>query len=291
MDEERNMNHIHISGRNKKWQGRACKILLTAGLFAVSAGILAGCQTKQEQEKSSLETIKVGIDKFEPYSYLDINGEYAGIDVELATQAFEKLGYEPKFQIISWEDKDDYLADGTIDCIWSCYSMTDREDKYQWAGPYMYSRQVVAVRADSEIYTLADLKDKRIGVQATTKAENLFLHLLDSDLPEVKQVNSFSSTEEIFAVLRKGYVDAIAGHEALIGKLTGDDTGAYRMLEESPYMSEIGVAFYKGTHEKLAEELTAVLEEMKEDGTISAIAEKYGLDPEKTVWGGQTDEK
>ena len=174
MDEESNMNHIHILGKNQKRHMAARKVLLAVGMLAVLAGTLAGCQTNQKQAESNPETIKVGIDKFEPYSYLDSNGAYAGIDVELATQAFEKLGYEPEFQIISWEDKDDYLADGTIDCIWSCYSMTDREEKYQWAGPYMYSRQVVAVRADSDIYTLGDLKDKRIGVQATTKAENLF---------------------------------------------------------------------------------------------------------------------
>ncbi len=269
----------------------ACKILLAAVIVTAFAWAVNGCQVRKAETKSSGETIKIGIDKFEPYSYLDLNGEYAGIDVELAKQAFEKLGYEPDFQIISWEDKDEYLEDGTIDCIWSCYSMTDREEKYQWAGPYMYSRQVVAVRADSDIYTLEDLKDKRVGVQATTKAENLFLHIVESPLPEVRQVNSFSTTEEIFAVLRKGYVDAIAGHEALIGKLTGNGTDAYRMLEESPYVSELGVAFAKGTHEELAENLTEILGEMEQDGTIGEIVQKYGLDPEKTVLGGQTDEK
>lgn len=282
------MNFKHRTGRKRSKSGPIFKVLLAAILTA-SAGILSGCGARHAEVKSSAETIKVGIDKFEPYSYLDLNGEYAGIDIELAEQAFEKLGYAPEFQIIDWEDKDDYLEDGTIDCIWSCYSMTDREEKYQWAGPYMYSRQVVAVRTDSDIYTLEDLKDRRVGVQATTKAENLFLHIVSSPLPEVKMVNSFSTTEELFAVLRKGYVDAIAGHEALIGKLTDNGTETYRMLEESPYMSALGVAFAQGTHEELAAQLTEVLEAMKADGSIGALAEKYGLDPEKTVWGGQAD--
>lgn len=282
--------------KNIKEMGRrilkkTCLIVMAAGILGTSAGVLGGCRVQKEQNKSDKEIVKVGIDSFEPYSYLDINGEYAGIDIELAKKAFEKLGYEPEFQIIPWEDKNKYLEDGTIDCIWSCYSMTDREDKYQWAGPYLYSRQVVAVRADSDIYTLDDLEGKRIGVQATTKAENIFLHIVDSKLPDVGQVNSFSTTEEIFAVLRKGYVDAIAGHEALIGKLTNDGTGAYRMLEESPYVSEIGVAFAKGTHQDMAESLTRALIEMKNDGIVGEIVQKYGLDPEKTVWGGQSDEE
>ena len=84
-------------------------------------------------------------------------------------------------------------------------------NQYQWAGPYMYSRQVVAVRADSDIQSLSDLAGKRIGVQATTKAESLFLGEISSLLPEVKQVNSFETTEDMFAALRKGYVDAVAG--------------------------------------------------------------------------------
>ena len=260
------------------------KVLLAAGIITAAMGLMSGCGEKIAEEGDTAEIIKVGIDKFEPYSYLDLNGEYAGIDVELAKQAFERMGYKPEFQVIVWENKDKNLDDGTIDCIWSCYSMTDREDRYQWAGPYMDSRQVVAVRADSDIYTLEDLKDRRIGVQATTKAENLFLHMVESPLPEVREVNSFGTTGELFAVLRKNYVDAIAGHEALISKLTGDGTAAYRMLEESPYISQIGVAFKKGTHEELAEELEKTLEEMKQDGSIDEIVERYGLDPKKTVW-------
>ena len=83
---------------------------------------------------------------------------------------------------------------------------------------------------------------KRIGVQATTKAESLFLGEISSLLPEVKQVNSFETTEDMFAALRKGYVDAVAGHEALVAKWTNLDESSYRVLAESPYSSELGVA-------------------------------------------------
>ena len=135
--------------------------------------------------------------------------------MELAKEAFQRLGYPPKFENIVWEDKDELLIDGTVDCLWSSYSMNGREDKYQWAGPYLYSRQMVVVKNESEIQTLQDLKGKRIAVQATTKAEDLFLHNIKSDLPQMQQVNCFSTTNEIYAALRKNYVDAIAGHEAM----------------------------------------------------------------------------
>ena len=54
--------------------------------------------------------------------------------------------------------------------------MNDREADYQWAGPYLYSRQMIVVRNDHDIWTFDDLEGKRIAVQATTKAEDLFLH-------------------------------------------------------------------------------------------------------------------
>ena len=83
------------------------------------------------------------------------------------------------------------------------------------------------------------------------------------------------------------HIDAVAGHEALVAKLTNLDESSYRVLAESPYSSELGVAFAKDTHEDLAVQLTQTLEDMKQDGTIGRVAEKFGLDAEKTVWGEQ----
>ena len=258
-----------------------------------AAFLLSGCQTEEKADTAAdnKKTIVIGYDGFEPYTYQDVNGDMAGIDVEIAKQAFGELGYEPVYKLINWEDKDSLLADGTVDCLWSCFTMTDREDKYQWAGPYMYSRQTIAVWDDSGIYELSELAGKRVAAQATTKGERIFLYAADYGLPEVERIVSVSTTDEMFAILRKGYVDAIAGHEGLLGKIVNDGTDTYRMLEESPYVSELGVAFEKGTHQELSEELTEVLETMKTDGSIGQIAKKYGLDAEKTVWGGEEDEK
>ena len=263
------------------------RICIMAVLLAGSL-MLGGCGVKKEKAADNeLPEIVIGMDYFEPYSYQVSNGEYKGIDVELAKEAFQRLGYQPKFENIVWEDKDELLAEGTIDCLWSCYSMNGREDKYQWAGPYLYSRQMVAVRAESEIKKVQDLKGKRVAVQATTKAEDLFLHNIDSDLPQMEQVNCFSTTNELYAALRKNYVDAIAGHEAMLNSLVQDGEGSYRMLEESIYTSKLGIAFKKGTHKELTEELTETLKEMQGEGITEKIVIKYGLDADKILPGGE----
>lgn len=268
----------------RKWSAFLC-------IAALIAGTVGGCGIQaHSSDESKAEKIVVGIDKFEPYTYLDLNGNYTGVDIEIAEQVFHELGYEPEFEFITWSEKNEYLADGTIDCIWSCYSMNDRENEYQWAGPYLYSRQVIAVNSESDIYSFEDLSDKNIGVQVTTRAANLFLHTIESPLPEVKQVNCFATTEDMFAALRKGYVDAISGHEALLNELIEDGNGKYRLLEESPHISNVGVAFEKGTHVELTQKMNEIITRMSEDGTIGSIAEKYGLDADKVVVGG-TDEK
>ena len=271
-------NSSHTRGK------RICRM---AFLLAGSL-VLGGCGEKKEKAADSeLPELVIGMDYFEPYSYQTSDGEYKGVDVELAEEALQRLGYQPKFENIVWEDKDELLADGTIDCLWSSYSMNGREDKYQWAGPYLYSRQMVVVKAESEIQTLQDLKGKRVAVQATTKAEDLFLHNIASDLPQMEQVNCFSTTNELYAALRKNYVDAIAGHEAMLGSLVQDGKGIYRMLEESPYKSELGIAFKKETHVELAADLTETLKEMQDEGVTKEIVTKYGLDADKILPGGE----
>ena len=279
MDMRKNRkNSSHTRGK------RICRM---AFLLAGSL-VLGGCGEKKEKAADSeLPELVIGMDYFEPYSYQTSDGEYKGVDVELAEEALQRLGYQPKFENIVWEDKDELLADGTIDCLWSSYSMNGREDKYQWAGPYLYSRQMVVVKAESEIQTLQDLKGKRVAVQATTKAEDLFLHNIASDLPQMEQVNCFSTTNELYAALRKNYVDVIAGHEAMLGSLVQSGKGIYRMLEESPYKSELGIAFKKETHGELAADLTETLKEMQDEGVTKEIVTKYGLDADKILPGGE----
>lgn len=291
-------NYMHFekrTARNRKYRkilhSRQQNLMLL-GVFVFVISIVCGCSNQKEQESDgSLQKITVGIDKFEPYSYLDMDGNYTGVDIEIASKVFHELGYEPDFKFITWSEKHTCLADGTIDCIWSCYSMNDRENDYQWAGPYLYSRQVIAVASDSDIQTFDDLLGKNVGVQDTTRAAELFFYTIDSALPEVKQVNCFATTEDMFAALRKGYVDAIAGHEALLNEFIINGKGKYRLLDESPYISKIGIAFQKGTHEELTQKINGLIKEMSEDGTIGSIAEKYGLDAEKVVIRGGSDEK
>lgn len=101
------------------------------------AGVLCGCavQTGEQPGISSLPHITIGSDTYPPFVYLDNNGDPTGIDVEIAVEAFRRMGYQAVFTTIDWEQKRTLVDNGEIDCIWGCFSMDGREQDYQWAGP------------------------------------------------------------------------------------------------------------------------------------------------------------
>lgn len=246
---------------------------------------ISGCMKVKDNTdiEEAAPKIVIGSDIFEPYLYRDEYGEFEGIDVEIATEALKRMGYVPEFKVIVWENKKDYLTDGEIDCLWGCFSMNGREEEYQWAGPYLYSRQMAVVRQDSVITELNDLVGKMVAVQETSKAEEYFLHSTDSNVPEVKFVYCFSSMDEVFAALRKNYVDAICGHENALRAFIGTAPDEYRLLDGSLLVSGLGAAFDNGYDSEFVSELGKVLNDMMTDGTTARIVEKYGLDVDKAL--------
>ena len=66
------------------------------------AGVLCGCaaQTGEQPGISSLPHITIGSDTYPPFVYLDNNGDPTGIDVEIAVEAFRRMGYQAVFTTI-----------------------------------------------------------------------------------------------------------------------------------------------------------------------------------------------
>ena len=126
---------------------------------------LTGCKnTDSSKKETEKPVITLGSDNYPPYNYLNEDGVPTGIDVELATEAFKRMGYQVDVVQIDWEEKKELVESGEIDCIMGCFSMEGRLDDYRWAGPYIASRQVVAVNASSDIYKLSDLEGKNLAV-------------------------------------------------------------------------------------------------------------------------------
>ena len=245
-------------------------------LLAASAALggLTACGGT-DATNSDLPQNLIGSDTYPPYIYLNNDGTPAGIDVEIATEAFRRMGYAARFEVIDWEQKTALVESGAIDCIWGCFSMQGRETLYRWAGPYMVSRQVVAVNADSSIQSLSDLAGKTVMVQSTSKPEGIFLSGSDPRIPQTVEVFSIEDRSVQYAMLACGYVDAIAAHETAILQYMKDNNAAFRILEEPLLVTGLGVAFAKNDSRGLDHQLNDTFAQMREDGTLERIVGKY----------------
>lgn len=251
-------------------------------IICIMAFLLAGCgRTVESRSEAGLPKIVIGNEDYPPFNYIDADGNFTGITVELATEAFARMGYQTEFSCIDWEKKTQLLENGEIDCIWDCFPMDGWEDLYQWAGPYMVSRQMIAVLPGSDIYTLQDLEGRAVAVQSATQPEEMFSDPEVYGLPKLKELFSLSNRELIYPFLSKGYADAICSHETFIRQYMADYNLEYRLLEEPLLTVGLGVAFAKEDDRGLAQQLDQILQEMREDGTTARVLTKYLGESEK----------
>ena len=116
---------------------------------------------------SAQKKFVVGFDsEFPPMGFVEKDGSYAGFDLDLAKEVAKRLDMEFVAQPIAWDSKDQELKSGNISCIWNGFTITEeRKDAYEWSDPYMKNQQVVVVKNDSSVKSLADLAGLKVCVQ------------------------------------------------------------------------------------------------------------------------------
>ena len=131
--------------------------------LTMTAALFTGCG--KDGDKSGSKTFTVGFDaEYPPYGYMDDNGDYTGFDLELAQAVCDLKGWKLKKQPIVWDNKDNELNSGSIDCIWNGFTMNGREDSYTWSDAYVDNSQVIVTKKSADITKLTDLKGKVVGV-------------------------------------------------------------------------------------------------------------------------------
>lgn len=252
--------------------------------------LTTGCNVLQSKEQDDkLPVLTIGSDIYPPFFYVNEKGEPDGIDVLLAKEACRRIGYRPKFEIIDWKNKDAMLAEGRIDCLWSCFSIQGRENEYRWTDPFMVSAHAVAVPKDSKIYKLADLQDKVVAVQAASQPEKIFLQNTDARIPPARKVIVVEGGDMVYSLLVNKQVDAVADHEEALAQFAVDYDVDYRLLEEPLMKSGIGVAFYRQDQRGIDQKLSKAFNEMNEDGTVQRIADEFLQDAKHYLIEGVKD--
>ena len=207
-------------------------------------------------------------------NYTDADGNFTGFDTELATAVCEKLGVEPEFVEINWDTKETELAAKSIDCIWNGLTLTDdREENMACTKPYVKNAQVVVVKDGTDYTSTADLIGKTVVAEAGSAGETTITE--NADLSQADFISKAVQTDCLMEVAA-GTADAaildLTLASAMIGE--GTDYANLKMVDELN-VEEYGVAFRKGSDAAAA--VDAAFDELKADGTMQALADKYDL--------------
>ena len=259
-------------------------ISLMSVMAAAGALSLAGCSSSKSASSAAankLETIQsngklvVALEgAWQPWSFHDESDTLVGYDVEVSRAIAEKLGVEPEFVEINWDTKETELAAKSIDCIWNGLTLTDdREANMACTKPYVKNAQVVVMKADADYTSTADLAGKTVVAESGSAGETTIEE--DEGLQQADFVAKSVQTDCLMEVAA-GTADAavldLTLANAMIG--AGTDYASLKIVDELN-AEEYGVAFRKGSDTAAA--VDAVFDELKADGTMQALADKYDL--------------
>ena len=258
----------------------ACGGAASTSTAASASASASGSAAASQAAGSDLDYIKgkgklvIGYTVYEPMNYTDADGNFTGFDTELATAACEKLGVEPEFVEINWDTKVVELDAKSIDCIWNGMTLTDDiMANAATTKAYAKNAQVVVVKDGTDYSSTADLVGKTVVAEAGSAGEAAIEG--DENLAQADYVSKSVQTDCLMEVAA-GTADAavldLTLANAMIGE--GTDYASLKIVDELN-AEEYGVAFRKGSDAAAA--VDAAFDELKADGTMQALADKYDL--------------
>ena len=249
------------------WSATAC---VGEGGGGKTVGHSGGEDLACVQEKG---TLVVGVTEFAPMDYRK-DGVWIGFDAELAAEFAGSLGVTVQFKEIKWDQKIPLLEDGTIDCIWNGMTGTEElQETISCSEPYLSNAQVVVLRADEakQYQTPEECQHLLFTAESGSTGEAV---LKDRNY---RYFASGSQKEALQNVLDEK-ADAAVIDIVMAGFYTGDG----QEFEKLKFLSEplndeiICVGFRRESD--LTQKLNDFLDSAGADGSLKALAEKYGIE-------------
>ena len=248
-------------------------------MSVIICSLFISCKKDSDQSLKAIQDKKVFVlgldDSYPPMGYRDENGEIVGFDIDVAREVCSRLGVELKTQPIDWSAKELELLSKNIDCIWNGFTVTEeRKEKILFSEPYLKNRQVIIVRNDGEINSIASLSGKKVGVQAGSSGEYAFEQ---TEVYPTVRVVAFKDFLTAITDLKIGGVDAVVIDEIVADSQIkkASAVNQLKVLRSEPIASEdYAIGFRKG-EQKLVDAVQQKINEMKKDGTLKKISEKW----------------
>lgn len=211
-----------------------------------------------------------------PWQNRQEDGTFVGFEVDIATEIAKRLGMTAEISPYDFRALFVATASGRVDAVISSLTITDeRLEGQSFTQPYVEGALGVGVKAGAEIRSIEDLKDKRVGTIATSFPEK-WLKEREAEIGYAS-LSSYDSVSNMLTDLMAGRVDAVVNDAVglryalnqmegleLTAEVTTGERFAMMMRKDSPLLEPVNNA----------------ISEMKKDGTMAALYEKWlGLAP------------
>ncbi|MDO4463059.1 MAG: transporter substrate-binding domain-containing protein [Bacillota bacterium] len=261
-------------------RSKKCSILLLAAVF-----LLTGCAPGRGEPVSviepgqsdleyiqSKETLIVGVTDFAPMDYRS-RESWTGFDADLAKAFAESIGVALELREINWDKKTELLEKGSIDCIWNGMTMSEElKESISCSEPYLSNAQVVVLRSsEKEQYsTIEACQHMLFAVEAGSMGEAL--------LERRKYRYSVCPTQmDALKAVQAKRADAAVIDLIMAAYYTGEGQ-AFKGLKIDIYLNDETICVGLRKDSDLTEKVNEFLRNAYEDGTINALAERYGIE-------------
>lgn len=247
-------------------------VVTVAFAFAACSGSKTDKSTSDYDKVVKSGKIVVGVTVYEPMDYKDKDGNWTGFDAELAEAVAKKMGVKAEFVAINWDNRFTELASGTVDCLWNGMTIDDSvKANCSLSNPYATNSQVVVMKKDklAKYKDAASMSELNIAVEKGSAGEKEAQKIS-------KNVLSLALQSDALKEVHAGTSDACIIDSTMANAMTADgkdfsDLGYTVSLTTEQY----GIGFRKDSD--MASKINAYLDELKKDGTLKKLSEKYGV--------------
>ncbi len=258
------------------------KLAAVALAVVMSVSMLAGCGSSNDKKSASTSangtaTVKTAKDgvltmatnaTFPPYESYEGN-DIVGIDADIAKAIADKLGLKLEIQDMEFNSIITAVQSGKADLGLAGMTVTDeRKQSVDFTDSYATGIQSVIVKEGSSIKSIDDLKGKKIGVQLATTGD---IYAKD-DFGE-ENVEEYNKGADAVMALTSGKIDAVI-IDNQPAKSFVETTDGLQILDTDYVQEDYAAAIQKGNTD-LLNAVNGALKELKEDGTIQKILDKY----------------